>query len=427
MLTPADQALLERDPDVSGLRLILDAEALSAWLSERMGTSCRVQVRRVRYKHATSCVAALRVEYADAIGQHDIAAIAKAYSTEAAVKIEKSGWRAPEDAVLAIDQELGVAVTTLAGDRDVRALRKLATPEDLRALLERLLPDHADVPHHRLSTLRHNPERRWVGLLEPDGREPIVLRAYRENLPRRRANPYLLLEGGAPRTPALLGASRRHAVAAVSWIGGTELARSMTDPAGFSAAGAVLAELHSRTPVRLHPITAQSQAEAVIAAGQQIATLAPALADEAEELARSLAFVLAQSPDGTSVLHGDFSADQVVRGDDGSIALIDLDSAGLGDPAIDLGCMWAAALSQPDVRVGPSTAESAIHALCTGYETVRPLPAPTHLAAHTAAHILRRAAEPFRDREPGWAERMTALLGHAREHADRAGRVGGRA
>lgn len=426
MLTSADQALLERDPDVSGLRLLLDAEALSAWLSERMGTSCRVQVQRVRYKQATSCVAALRVEYADAIGQHDIAAIAKAYSADAAVKVEKSGWRAPEDAVLAIDPDLGVAVTTIAGDRDVRALRKLATPEDLRALLERLLPDQADVAHRRLRTLRHNPERRWVGLLEAEGHRPIVLRAYRENLPRRRANPYLLLEGEAPSTPALLGASRRHAVAAVSWMSGRELSRSRTDPSGFTAAGAALAELHSRTPARLRQITAQSQAEAVLTAGQQIATLAPALADEAEALASSLAVVLVQPPDGISVLHGDFSADQVVRGDDGGVALIDLDSAGLGDPAVDLGCMWAASLSHTNARDDLTTAESMMQALCAGYEAVRPLPSPARLAAHTAAQVLRKAAEPFRDREPGWADRMAAMLGHAREHADRAGRVGGR-
>jgi aminoglycoside phosphotransferase (APT) family kinase protein len=430
MLSSYDRAIVERDPSLAGLPILLDDDALSAWLSEHLAAPCRASVRRIRYKPATSCVAALQIQYAAGGTKVSLDALAKTYTAESAAKIDKSVSHAPEDAVLALHPSLRLLVTTLAGDRDVTALRKLADPQRRHPMLKRLLPDYPATSDARLLTLRHNPERRWVGLLEPAGQAAVVLRAYRssETQLHRHFNPYALLSRGSPPTPALLGISRRDALVAVEWVEGTVLSHRLGELSDFVSAGEALAQLHERPHMidRLRPATPTAQALAVLNAGRQIAQLMPELSDQAAKLAHLLATDLGKVIPRDSVLHGDFSADQLVLANDGTVRLIDLDSLCNGDPAIDLGSARAASLRHVEASSDTSIAEAALEALLAGYESRRPLPTESLLALHTAAQLIRRAPEPFRDREPEWPRRMTDMLAMADHHFGRYSGTAGR-
>ena len=314
-------------------------------------------------------------------------------------------------------------MTTLAGDRDLPALTRLHDRQARERLLHRVLPERPRLSCPR--TVRHNPERRWVGVLDDPSGPPVVLRAYRRAVMPGPARAYEQLANGSPRTPPLLGWSHRHGLAAVAWVDGREVSRDLSDLDSFAAAGRALAHLHERQGVRLSPEDPLTQADAVRAAATTVATLLPDLSPEATEVARRLGADIGRCVPG-SVLHGDFSADQVIRGDDGAVALIDLDGARLGEPSVDLACA-AAALAETDAD---EPGRRALAAMYSGYESVRPLPARRRLSVLGSAHLLRKATEPFRTGSPtgptGCAScagsprwrRAIALPGGSGDHGD---------
>ena len=402
MLGPADLAVVDRDRDLPALPLLLDAAALSEWLTWQTGEDCRVRPGRLRYKPGTSCVLAFVLERGP--DGERTACLARTYHSDLAHKVEKSLAKAHPDAVLAVEHALPLLVTDITGDRDVVALGRLRG--DARtALLRDVLPDRGDLGTATLSTLSHNPERRWVGLLRSAAGDPVVLRAHRHGHVDQHVRGYALHGGSEPRTPRLLGSSRRHALVAVEWVPGRELGLRGATPETLVATGAALAHLHARHVSRLAHLTADGQAEAVRRGAEQCALLQPTLTREVSALADAVTARLAELRHPHALLHGDFSADQVVVGDDGSVTLIDLDSAGRGHPAADLGSARAVALVE-EVDGVPG----ALEAVFAGYEAVRPLPSAGALAVHTAAGLVRRAGEPFRRRDPDWAPRMARIL-----------------
>lgn len=402
MLGPADLALVERDRELPALPLLLDTAALSEWLTWQTGEDCRVHPGRLRYKPGTSCVLAFTLER----GPHGerAACLARTYPASLAHKIEKSLVKAPSGAVIAAEHALPLLVTDLTGDRDVVALASLGGGRR-DELLHRLLPGHDDLAAARLRTLRHNPERRWVGLLESDTGEPVVLRAHRRGGFEHHVRAYAVLSGASAPTPRLLGRSRRHALAAVEWVPGRELDLATAAPQQVKATGAALARLHAESSHRLPRTGVEDQVDSVRRAAAQCAHLQPRLAGEARGIAEEVVARLHRLGSHDALLHGDFSTDQVVVGDDGAATLIDLDAATRGDPVIDLASARAVALVHH-----PDGVPGALELLLAGYQELRPLPAPTALAVHTAAQLLRRAGEPFRSRAPRWPEQMSRVL-----------------
>lgn len=408
----ADRALADRDPEVAGLSLLLDANAMAEWLGELIGVTCRVIPGRLRYKAGTSCVTSFVLQ-TDGDEPQSLQCIAQAYSVAGVAKAHKSIDQAPLETVLAFDRGLRVVVTTLAADRALPGLRSLTDPDARARLLERLLPDRPELAGASLRTLRYNPERRWVAVLDPAAGEPVVLRAYRRPDAKEHWETYARIGRDAAHTPDLLAKSRRHAVAAVAWAPGAELSYDVSDVDGFAAAGRALAGLHDHPPVRLREASAQSQAGAARAAAHHVGVLVPELAAQASALAEQIATELAGRSQGSTVLHGDFSADQVIRAADGGITLIDLDAACRGEAAHDLGSARAAALIHATACGDAGAADAPLTALLDGYGAHRRLPDSPSLALHTAAHLLRRAPEPFRRRRPDWDRQVYAIVADA--------------
>lgn len=414
MLSPADEAVVLRDPALPGLALLLDDDALGDWLGRRLQAPVRVNGRYLRYKHGTSCVLAADVDTGSA--QHSC--LFSAYAEPVSVKVTKTVERALPGSVLGTEPARGLLVTTPGADRDLPALAWLDDPDRRERLLRRLLGDRRGMRGAALQTLRHKPHRRWVGLVQPTSGPPVVLRAYRTGTVRGATHAITVWGEGRPRTPRLLGVRARRGVAAVEYIDGEVLGHSgvLADDQAFRSAGAALAGLHSRRGVALSATRPHAETDAVRAAVDQLTRLLPGMDDDLRGLADAVVSRMDAVGREVQPIHGDFSADQVIVGDTGEIAFIDLDAARLGDPAVDLAC--AAGSLARDVVLGmvpAGAAERRLEALYAGYATVRPLPDAERIATHEAAHLLRRATEPFRLRlTPGWPDASRDLVARAR-------------
>jgi Ser/Thr protein kinase RdoA (MazF antagonist) len=112
----------------------------------------------------------------------------------------------------------------------------------------------------------------------------------------------------------------------------------------------------------------------------------PDVADELHELRRRLA---ARRPGGLTVLlHGDCHPKNLLV-DDADVALIDLDQAGLGPAAADIGSYLARLrLATVVGRQSPEEEATMATAFLAGYDAVRPQPTEDALRWHLAAALL---------------------------------------
>lgn len=129
------------------------------------------------------------------------------------------------------------------------------------------------------------------------------------------------------------------------------------------------------------------------------------LATRAQALATPLAARLAGTAFDPVLVHGDFSADQVVMGDVAPV-ILDWDNAGLGDPARDLGSFLARMDAQViDGLLTQDQADDRGAALPQGYGTV-----PTSMALHHARALMLLLTEGFRNRHPDWPARTQKMM-----------------
>lgn len=355
--------LCERDPGLIGLDVVLEAEALADALGRR------VTLRRVRYKPATSVLAA----FDSADGPGWVAAYARA--GKARVSTEPHRWAEP---VAGVPHAVtGPALTDRALVGAVRDLEG-AEPEVLAGS----------------RIIRHNPGRRFVlatgpaagpaaivkiTARAPDGVDPAVATT-------------ALADAGVPVLPTarITGRAWRTPV----W-GRGDLAAVPTAAAAH-AAGAALAELHRMpVPVGASPMPGPDESPAAVRA---VETVLPELAPVAAALAARR-----PAPAAVTTVHGDFSADQVLVGVDGAIRIIDLDRMGAGDPMRDL-----ASFAVEERLSGRP--DALFHDLCAGYRAAGGAIDQARLRAWIPVCALGRAIEPFRRCDPAWPELVAESL-----------------
>ncbi len=185
------------------------------------------------------------------------------------------------------------------------------------------------------------------------------------------------------------------------WLGTGDLAGAPDVGAAVSA-GAALARVHS-APTELgradHSVGALE--DRGVALAHDLADLDPTAAHRFRALASALGLRSDREP---VLVHGDFSADQVLVGAPG-IRLIDFDRVGQGDPWLDLGTFVAdQVLRAPGRPWHDSLAEGEIaRALLSGYAAAGgTAPGDDEIRPWVARALLARASEPFRRAEPGW-------------------------
>ncbi|MCX6497267.1 MAG: aminoglycoside phosphotransferase family protein [Arthrobacter sp.] len=411
-LREADFSLAGRDDRLPGLAVVLDDDLLSEALGEA------VRITRVRYKPGTSALVAFRrtldgnEEYCWALTTRgNIKLDGRARKSErrgGALRLLPAA-PAHTDAVIAVG---GIEDDWALGDN----LRWLAGPglEELGAVPRPgpgLLSSGATV-------LRYKPERRVV-LLEQSQATPIVIktaaRPAAENAHRFRQR---LRHYGVPVLPMLGGADcREHGTSATPLWGDHDLAAG-DDPVSARRAGEALARLHSIPAAEGGGLAAGSgplveRQLAVTCA--MVTALVPALEVRAARVADRIRRSLEDADDDAGpavVVHGDFSADQVlVSGSE--VRLIDFDRARAGVPEADLGSF--AAVEEMSRWRGNAAGRPRSASLLEGYVLAGGRFVPGATDAWAALRLFAGSVDPFRDRSPDWAADMSRHLDRAWE------------
>jgi hypothetical protein len=412
MLSRHDADLAARDPALPGLALLLDAERLAARLAASLPEAGIIGATPtyLRYKPGTSCIQGLRLHLTTG---GEVQAYAKAYEAGhyAIMRERLEPLRHPTafgTSRILIDDAL-VALRLLPNDRELKNLHHLADEQGRARLLQRLLVAAPWLAEGTvLEPIRYKPERRFVARLLRGGEPVAIIKAYgkREFAPALAGAAVGVAVGGQP----LLGALARRRVLAVGWVHGTPLCavgEGAPTLAGMRAAGEALARVHMLDLDLPSIRSREDEAAGLLEVAHAVGVICPDLGEGARRLAASIADDLRAAPLRPRLLHGDFSADQVVQAADGSLTFIDWDNAAAGDAAADLGS-FIARLEADALEHGSPDSASASDAFRDGYAQLLPLPRTADL--QVAAELLRLATEPFRRRLPEWPRRMTALL-----------------
>ncbi|WP_380168769.1 hypothetical protein [Jannaschia sp. R86511] len=415
------ERLVRQEPGVPGLRLLLDDDALAAWLTERLGPAAGAARRTyLRWKPGAGGVA--RVRLAGPVtsdegrtGGDDL--FLAVWHRDSAAKLDKTLLRGGGSLVV-VDHDALAVLGRPAADRDLPALARLQThgsrwlrrldaaDDRARQRLNRVAGGHDPAV-----TLAWKPQRRWVGLAGDRDGAGVVLRACRPAaLPgvvlRYRAAAHALAGAGASGhpVPQLLGVNRRRGLVAVEHLPGIALddVTGAGTASAHHAAGGLLARLHGAgaaggATAGVPGLGPDAELRALVAAARTVDLLLPdaGAGEVATELGRALLGLPRREP---VLLHGDLSPDQLVVAPDGDAGLIDLDEVALGPASYDLAGMAAS------LRLAhPLTADDRLADLLAGYAAHHAPPGADELRVRTAAHLLRRAPEPFRSGRDGWA------------------------
>jgi aminoglycoside phosphotransferase (APT) family kinase protein len=431
VLSRPDARVAERDRAIPGLALLLDPDAFATRLRTALPEAevLTAKARYVRYKPGTSCLVAYRLD----VGGAETDVYAKAVRSDDLVKLQKARYRLKVRGPLGppgiILDDLAVVVYAFPNDQDLPTLARLADDERRRRMLAKALPDHCDLWDSTLHCLRYKPERRYVAQMLTRTGERALLKVYTEQDYRRAIqSPKRFVSRGPLRTALRLGRSHRRHMLILEWLPGRSLMEAMRHPSLETSVvptvGAALAELHAQDPKALEQVTREHEAVSLLSVAVSVGAVCPHLASRTHDLALQLAAALLKAPPVCCPIHGDFSADQVLL-TDGTVTILDLDTAVRGDPTVDLGS-FAAQMHSDALRgdLPGGRVETWTQMLLEGYCAAAGCDPPAHFDLYLAAGLLHLAPHPFRNRDPNWPERTEAILTRAEAIAHRADAVG---
>jgi tRNA A-37 threonylcarbamoyl transferase component Bud32 len=185
-------------------------------------------------------------------------------------------------------------------------------------------------------------------------------------------------------------------------------------PNSFSELGSALAWLHNLPPRRDFPRFHRLDPERLQNAAFVIGLARPDVAGIAARIADELCASYGRWQEPLVYLHGDVHPKNgVLRG--GRLVLIDLDQAGLGPAAADLGSMCAALRYNRCTGQLSDSSERELKTRCLeGYSRIRELPHPHSLDWHTAAALLaERALRAVNRVRPEGLSQLCSVLNHA--------------
>lgn len=420
MLSAEDQALVDRDSELIGLRFLLDAECLKPMLADS-GANIDLNglgVGYLRYKPGVNCIARLDLGTGFAY--------AKAYARDAAVKLAKAGGKAAIDGPGGIGRtcfgKLGIIVNFFPNDGKLPAVGKLADPTQRKNFLERVFKSDPAWSEAGYSALNYKPERRFVArLTREDGRAAsIKFYSSKEFRSTRRSRKKFDVPQGV-HIPQWIGGSKTHRVMAYSWLPGETLHERFQSGhfADSSLAGEAIAQLHQSAQPALGKRETENEAKKLASLSGQLGHLLPELAGQADELgARLTQWVRGRKPRRRTI-HGDFYDKQVIVQRQ-SVGIIDSDRLQLGDPEFDLGCFLAhLERRRIDGVLSATQVASARQALLEGYREAAPEALrPREINRYTAFNLFQLSHHPFRDRRANWGEQTDALLARCSQLID---------
>lgn len=400
MLSPANQSLVARDPDLPGLRLVLDPDRREAWVKslwpdvEISGFQCEY----LRYKRGVSCVMGARLTTDR--GQTWVTLTAR--SRETAHKFGKlrpstdDRWAAT-GAEYRLHSSLPIVINRFPADRQIRHLWYFADRKKRKRLFEKIgLPRRAS-----LGPLRYNPGRRFVGRVDFDGIPLAVVKMHADAkfAKARRAVAHV----GA----RSIGISPRHKLIASEWVEGRT---ANCDEADAYSLGFALARLHGQESRDLPVLKAKRQRNDAFRMVGDISALVPELAEQVADIAAQIARGI-ENTGRCVTLHGDCHIEQaVIR--NGEAAFFDFDQASFGPPEWDLGNLIAHLM----VEQGSGRLASGFRSsLIEGYRAGGGIVNVDSLQAQTALGILKLSMRPFRQQWSDWPAAITSIVDMAHD------------
>lgn len=419
MLTNADKKIIARDMDLPGLFLLLDPEALLARLQNlpRFNHAVKADIRYLRYKPANSCACTVRIELGNGSYLHYYAKaltrerFVESWNRSSRQKLIKAG---DPLAPLAIPDGC-IMLLHPAYDREIGHLKWLINEEyRLRLLKTCSLPEINHESWH-VDILRYKPERRLVAKVSRDNRPVAIIRtatpkAFGKMLV---GSAFGVAHGGM----SLLGADGATCTLATGWQKG----RSLCPENGILPSGELVKKL-ARKLGRIHrssnrhPIkyTWQDEMQSLYGVMNTFKSILPEHTEWFQKLLEQTEQGGQEIPACFSLIHGDFSLDQIVQRQNkaGEIKLhiLDWDRSSCGHPFFDLAAFRARLELQ--VIEGFIDRWQADEILTVLFDTYKEEVNNDLSGLHwfVASALLRLATEPFRKRDPNWEHYTLQLL-----------------
>ena len=383
------------DPALPALPAIFDPVELSALFSRP------VHADRLRHKQGVSAVARLRTLHPGEAPTADIPAASDAdaaprwvatYAPHHAAKLDKTLARAATHGYAIDVIELPGRHTLVAGPIGL----DMKLHDTLRAFDGHLRPTLGPG-----RVLNYNPHRRVVFRIE-SAAGATVCKAGRAD-PAETAFLTDLAERGVPVLQRIIPPDlpRSGTLRYYPWFGQGDLhqaAESDDHDAARSArsAGAALALLHAQ-PTHLAPRPGKDPLHKLHTLNERDLHLAPGSQARLSRIHAALVQRLGDD-DRIVLVHGDFSADQVLV-DASHVLLADFDRSTTAPPGTDLGSFMAVDLLQER-----ASGRSLRGHFLDGYEDAGGRIDEDTVLAWTAAHLLDRLNEPFRSCSPSWRD-----------------------
>lgn len=408
-VAPADDRLAAADPALPGLRAVLDPLPLARRLAPTWDVA-DARVTYLRYKPGTSLVAGLVLTDDDGVPSFAQALALRPAARDKLAKVQRAGTGDDVGRGAAIDPSLGVALADVTADRHLPGVRRVL--------------QH---PGDTVTPLVYKPGRRWVARRDRAGSARVLVKVHRPAALPDLAAGYRAV-AGLP-VPLVTRVHRRRGVVTTAWVPGTSLDRLAGPPVEdlWARAGELLARVHRRPP--LAGLARVDRAADLAAAVGAVRAILPELASDARTTAERIRAGLGDAP-APCVVHGDFSADQVVvrpdlaaaggateptdpaGADQPAVTLVDLDRVALDDAGADL-ASWYGALVASGAPAGEP--REVLAPLLGGYAAAGGTADLARLRLLCAAAVLQRSPEPFRRHVPEWPARVAHLVGLAKD------------
>ncbi len=415
-----DIRLIESDPKLPGLRVLLDNEAMRGLFSRHAAME-QVTSRYIRYKPGVNAL----VAYDVVSNGQAVQVYAKTAAGDALDKLRPSDRRPPLDGPLGPgfghDKSVPCGWWTFPNDSRIHALRDLASSESTQSLLR----ERFELEDASLEAISYKPERRFVGRVIHDGKIRGLLKLYTRTGYTDAVRSAKYYQSGDRLRVASLIASARRGILGFSWLDGMDLRQALEQqsvtPDQLANIGSALSELHRQKPRGLLRRTHEQRAAKLQETAETIGRLLPDQARSANEIAAKLIQAIAESPEAFTPIHGDFYSRQILLQPKGTVGIIDLDEARRGSPAEDLG-NFIAHLERDAIegRLPANTVDDIAQPLLAGYISATGRNLSPRVDLYTAVSLFQLVHSPFRTRTPDWSQGMSALLDRAAALADQA-------
>ncbi len=335
-------ASLAFDPALPARDLLLDTDTAGPRLREALdlpaghGADPVVRVR-AKYRPGRS----LRVLHRVSTGDTVTLVSTRMATPDRAPRLAARAGIGGHDAgprVVGFDPELGAVSWRFPHDRKIHTLHRLTSPRpDVRRLVPGWTASElvAYVPEKAATARLHDADHRTVGYAKVYADAAALADA----LARAAA---VTVDEPATLLPAVLGVSVADRTVLLQALPGTRL--DALAPArlgaGLAALGRSIAAVHRLPPGGL-PVTTRLAPDRLHAAAAVVTSVRPDVGAVATDLAARLC--VDPPPARTVLVHGDLHLKNALLGDD-RLSLLDLDQAGAGHPAADLGSLLASLL-----------------------------------------------------------------------------------